>query len=555
MSLNFDEIFGNPLKFKYLMETKEDAFEIVQKTLAEKTHIREPATLRTISTSFGYNSSWGNTFYQSYDSRDNGSTSWIDLCKDKITTPILHLSVFSETFEIESGGTIVLNIRFGGCAEPSIYGETGKFNFQDVKIGYIKLQKVVNDKGELILRNWDETNLTPGRVYTKNDIENLYSPFGCDNKFRWSSLNYKWKKIAHLTEKKSECSYIDSQKIKSLKYLNILDHTMWFSESHNYEYNMHSNNSKTFTLIFHDFLTKGDTEFDKPYAKYMKEIFYSNKDITFTHIFEDPLKFKYLMETKEDAFEMVQKILAVKTHIRLPATLKVLSFRLSYSLSSGYSTYQSYHSQSDTNPIQFFKMRNQNHLLHLSIISETFEIESNGTIVLNIRFGGCAEPSIYGATAKFNFKDVKLGFIKLQKVVNNKGKLFLRKWYETNLTPGRNYTKDHIETLYNSFGIDENDKSINDRSTLDGKWKEIARLMGIKSKSYSIDTEKIKTLKNLNILDHTMWFSESHNYEYNLFSNNCQTFSLIYHDFLTEGYSEFDKPYAKYMKDIFRKCI
>lgn len=49
-----------------------------------------------------------------------------------------------------------------------------------------------------------------------------------------------------------------------------------------------------------------------------------------------------------------------------------------------------------------------------------------------------------------------------------------------------------------------------------------------------------------------MWFSESHDYVYSLFSNNCETFSLIFHDFLTKGDSEFDTPYAKYMKDIFR---
>ena len=277
MLITFDQILSEPLEFKRLMESNEICFDIVQNVLGEKTLNSwdpwKPATLFVLSSPIALSGISGVSSHQSYHSRiDHSSTpGCTNFLTKKIQNLLLHTSIVIKIFEIEPDGTIILNTRFAGVSEPSIHGATRAFDFNNIKIGYIKIQEKVESNGKLTLRNWNETKITPGEMYTEQDIKNLYSAF--ENTIECEDLNGMWKEIIRQTRKLSRRSIIDQAQIKTSKYLNILDHSMWFSEKHKLKYNLLKNNCQTFVLIFSDFVKAGSTRYDTTYAKYMEEFF------------------------------------------------------------------------------------------------------------------------------------------------------------------------------------------------------------------------------------------------------------------------------------------
>lgn len=270
MDITFERIIAEPLLYRELMAI-EDIFMEVQRVLGVKTSTKKPGILEVLSSPIEWFGSYGVSSHQSYPTCTTISKyTYIDFLTDSCQSHLLHTSGVIRIFEIESDGSIILNTRYCGVAEPSIYGMTKKFDY-NVKLGYIKIQEKVDVSGELTLRNWNETKIVGEKVYEELEIEKLYYAFPGNNSNL--SLDNKWKVIVQKTKNLiMKRSYFSQKEINTSMFLSVLDYTIFFSEDHNYCYGI-LNNCQTFLKNFYEFASRGHSDSNKSYAKYMRRIF------------------------------------------------------------------------------------------------------------------------------------------------------------------------------------------------------------------------------------------------------------------------------------------
>lgn len=177
-----------------------------------------------------------------------------------------HTSVSSNAVEIRKDGKIVLNTRFTGVAEPSIIGPTNAKN-RRVKIGYVKTQHEIltkDDVSTLKLLPWHATEITPGRFYKKEEVDELFRSFFTKNKNSKLTTDDKWQLIVQRSAVRMNTrNTIDYVPLQSNIFLGALDELMFFSkEGGEFKYNLLNNNCQTFARAYAQMATQGYTQID-----------------------------------------------------------------------------------------------------------------------------------------------------------------------------------------------------------------------------------------------------------------------------------------------------
>lgn len=169
-----------------------------------------------------------------------------------------HTSVSVRTFDFEKDGKLVYNVRFSGVGEPSIIGPTN-LKSPRVKIGYVKLQYDVDSvTGAMNIRNWQNTKIIDDRVYTSDEVRQLYLAFS-GRKTTVLDTDRQWKAVALFTNGRIKSrNVVDRMPIPNGIFLESLDDLMFFSKAqNNFKYNLFNNNCQHFVKTFTQLASQG----------------------------------------------------------------------------------------------------------------------------------------------------------------------------------------------------------------------------------------------------------------------------------------------------------
>lgn len=222
----------------------------------------------------------------------------------------------------------------------------------------------------------------------------------------------------------------------------------------------------------------------------------------------------------------------------------------------------------DSSSRAFLSNSNQRFPFHTAVSVRTVETanvkEAVPSYVLTTRFSGVGEPSIIGPTNKKN-PAVKMGYVKVQHSIveapNGDLHLELVPWHKVEITPGRYYTAGEIDQLHKGlYTRSRHNKAL----TTEQKWEMVALKTATNIDSRNvIDSIPISNSIYLNTLDSLMFFSKNNNsFKYNLFNNNCQTFSKAFAELATKGttsmplnpsdFKTFSDTFASVTNDFYR---
>lgn len=228
-----------------------------------------------------------------------------------------HTSGSIRNFEINKEGKVLYNIRFTGVAEPSVIGPTNAKNPR-VKIGYIKLQyEVDTNLNSVKLLNWDKTKIVDDRVYTADEVRQLYLAFS-NKKTTSLSTDQQWLYISSLTNNRiNSRNVIDTIPLPNDIYLQSLDDLIFFSKAgNNFKYNIFSNNCQNYIKVFSQLATNGYSKLNlaaSDFAEYAK-IFGANANNYISNYFKRVIP--YLVSYKESTVIKIKAMLSKFVMIR-----------------------------------------------------------------------------------------------------------------------------------------------------------------------------------------------------------------------------------------------